>query len=111
MGALDPIEMNYRTRHPAARDGSAAGQISLRRTAGNLTNGQFFFFVEMFLRFAMFAPLLSSTGSVEIDMLALQVFLHGTIVSQYDDQESGKEDHEEDHDLRSLADFHGAKSS
>ena len=37
--------------------------------------------------------------------------LHGTTASHHGDQEAGKEDHEEDHDLRSLADFHGAKAS
>ena len=39
------------------------------------------------------------------------VILQGTTASHHGDQEAGKEDHEEDHDLRSLADFHGAKAS
>ena len=39
------------------------------------------------------------------------VILHGTTASHHGDQEAGKEDHEEDHDLRSLADYHGAKAS
>ena len=41
----------------------------------------------------------------------VQIILHGRTAFHHGDQEAGKEDHEEDHALKSLADFHGAKAS
>ena len=41
----------------------------------------------------------------------VQIILHGRTAFHHGDQEAGKEYHEEDHELKSLADLHGAKSS